>query len=744
MSDSADFAALMGPVSELVLPRSHGEPNKKLSTKTQIRYGNNGSLCVDLVKGVYSDHEDGSGGGVIDLLKAYMGFDKAAAVAWLRDQGFLEKQSASYAARELPKFEGIPSFFDPKPIAVFDYRDDKGNLAIQVVKFPKEAPRRYMQRRPGPNGTWIWALEEGKYGKNNEGAWFRWKEDGKYVETKEFPKATRWLYRLDEIVKAKVSGAPVLVVEGEKDVETLRSWGITATTNIGGAKFWEDKYDDDLSGVDVILCGDNDDTGRLRMMTLGARLKKKAKSVRIIDLALHWPDMPAKADVSDWKASAGGTAEKFSKLVETAPHWQITPPKSLYSAISWRDLEKSGDEPEYLIDGWLTEGDRSVVGGPSGSGKSFLSIHLAMCVARGVDFFQYPAKKGGVIYQAGEGGRGLKKRLKAYRKQFGVSVDDDIPFVLLPHKVDLFSKEGDTEKLIQEINAWALTMSDPLRLVVIDTLATATAGADENSGKDMGMVLQNIATISERTGAHVQLVHHMNAEGKKLRGHTSVYANVDQVIQVVSDPDTKVKTATLVKQKDDEDGVKLHFSLGSVVVGYDEKASRDITSCVVLSVEEKERLKREQEKYGFSPKPTERKILMNFFKAASDHGVFVASEEDGPAEAIGRVVVDYKIYSKVCIDAMVEVEDQKRAYDQVKKEWARNSTWLIKSGVLGLSRPYMWWTGKPIRGFQHTFTKGNEPWTDAGQNSDKSTTISNPVDDDAYINNAYAEGKALW
>jgi hypothetical protein len=733
LSENEKFGALMGPVAERVLQESLGQPNRKLSSKTEVRYGTNGSLAVDLVKGVYQDHEDGTGGGVMDLLKAYKGFDKPDAVKWLQENGFLEKRDrpGKSGGNSTPEIPGIPDYFDPKPIAAFDYFGDDGKLAMQVVKFPKEASRRYMQRRPGPGGTWIWGLDEGKYGKTSGGAWFKFNDEKKYAETRDFSEATRWLYRRDEVLAAKKAGKPVLICEGEKDVETLRAWGFVATTNCGGAKYWKDEFDEDLAGANLLLCGDNDDAGRTRTLMLGARLKQKAKSVRVIDLAEHWIDIPAKADVSDWK-EVGGTAEKFSKIVETAPIWKPEPPRSLYSAIQWSDLERSGEDPEYLIDGWLTEGDRSVLGGPSGSGKSFLAIHAAMCVARGVDFFEYPVKKGGVIYQAGEGGRGIKKRLKAYREHFNVGLEEDIPFVLLPQKVDLFSKEGDTDKLINEIKAWALMMSDPLRLVVIDTLATATTGADENSGKDMSVVLSNIARIADETGAHVQLVHHMNAEGKKLRGHTSVYANVDQVIQVISDPETRVKTATLAKQKDDEDGVKIHFSLASVVVGYNAKTSRDVTSCVVLSVQEKDRLKREQEKFGFTPKPTERKILMNFFKAIDQYGVFVASEKDGPAAAIGKVVVDYKLYSRVCVDSMVEIDDKVQAADQVKKEWARNSQWLTKGGVLNVSRPYMWWTGKPIRGFSRTFPKNSEFWTNSGQTRDKlGTEYDSPPDESA-------------
>src|SRR6185312_3245418 len=102
----------------------------------------------------------------------------------------------------------------------------------------------------------------------------------------------------------------------------------------------------------------------------------------------------------------------------------------------------------------------------------------------------------------------------------------------------------------------------PLRALFIDTLATATGAADENSGRDMSTVMANLDRISSAfPSCHVGLVHHMNAGGTKLRGHTSVYANVDQVILVTKDEEAKMSTALLDKQKDDEDGAKINFEL---------------------------------------------------------------------------------------------------------------------------------------------------------------------------------------
>jgi 5S rRNA maturation endonuclease (ribonuclease M5) len=742
MSEAEKFGRLMGPVAERVLQESLGKPNRKLSTKTEIRYGTNGSLAVDITKGVYQDHEDGTGGGVLDLLKAYKGLGKSDAVKWLQDNGFLEKSEGKQQANV--NIPGIPDFFDPKPIAAFDYLDDKGNLAIQVVKFPKEAARRYMQRRPGPGGSWIWALDEAEYGKTKDGHWFRAKEGGKYSEIKKFPKATRWLYRRDEVLKAKADGRPVLLVEGEKDVETLRSWGFAATTNCGGAKFWEDRYDDDLAGADVILCGDNDDAGRMRMMNLGHRLKKKAKSVRVIDLVEHWPEMPEKGDVSDWRDKAGGTAEKFADIVKSAPMWAPKRPKSMFGAIPWSDRKRPRKRLEFLVEGWLTEQGVSFMGGPSGSGKSFLAFHLAMCVARGIDFFDNPVKRGGVIYQAGEGGLGFLDRMDAYAKHFSVPDDEDVPFELLPSKINIFSKDSkDVDNLISEINALSLTMSAPVELFVIDTLSKATVGADEISGKDTAVILSNVERIRDECGVNVMVVHHMNAKGEKMRGHTSLKDNADQVIFISHDKDTGIREANLEKMKDGEDGLRFRFSLASIPVRRNDRTGADVTSCVVLSVTEKERLKKEQQRLGFSPNPTERRVLMNLFAASDRYGKFVATEADGPRAAVGKIIINWTAYKAVAMESMVEVDDKVKAADQVKKELGRTKTSLQKYGIIGVNSPYLWWDGKPVRGFSRTFPEGSEFGTKRGQDSDNQGTSYDSHPDDDAQNDLYAEAEYL-
>src|SRR4249920_3529459 len=80
LAQGIDFNSLMEPVALRLL----GEPAQKHGH--EWRYGNRGSLSIDLAKGYWFDHEDDVGGGVFDLIKRH-GHDQPA--AWLRREGLL-------------------------------------------------------------------------------------------------------------------------------------------------------------------------------------------------------------------------------------------------------------------------------------------------------------------------------------------------------------------------------------------------------------------------------------------------------------------------------------------------------------------------------------------------------------------------------------------------------------------------------------------------------------------------------
>jgi hypothetical protein len=165
---------------------------------------------------------------------------------------------------------------------VYDYRDESARLGFQVVRQPG---KNFRQRRPDGKGGWIWNL------------------DG----------VGRVLYRLPELM-ATGTDRTVYVVEGEKDVETLRGLGEVATTNPGGAGKWRPEYTPALHGRHVVILPDNDDVGRKHGEDVARALTGAAASVKVV----HLPGLAEKGDVSDWLA-AGGTVADLQLLVRAAP-----------------------------------------------------------------------------------------------------------------------------------------------------------------------------------------------------------------------------------------------------------------------------------------------------------------------------------------------------------------------------------------------------------------------------------------
>jgi hypothetical protein len=393
----------------------------------------------------------------------------------------------------------------------------------------------------------------------------------------------------------------------------------------------------------------------------------------------------------------------------------LAPPPyiSKFNARTWAQLEEPGQSHEWLIKGVLTRREVAMMAGPSGCGKSFLSLDLAMAVCRGERWFGQWVRKGGVIYQAGEGKRGLFKRLKAYRRENGIDLSAPLDFVLMPAGLNLYSSEDHATAFIHECRHFAATFAAPLELVVIDTFGAATAGADENASRDMGPVLERCVRISEALQAVVLLVHHMNAGGTKARGWTGITANIDSVLGVsrvmtegknqepVMDIDRRqIREMTLVKQKDGEDGKRWRFVLPAVEIGRDEDGD-PITSCVV-------RAPNEEGEPGETAKPTDAGIkltpqcevfLRAVYRALSEQGEDAPNELNLPA---GAKVVRWKtlgeVFAGMAFDGADEADPKKRQ-DKLSQAMKRHGEKLMQLRIIMRETPYIWLTGKKVRGF---------------------------------------------
>ena len=161
-------------------------------------------------------------------------------------------------------------------------------------------------------------------------------------------------------------------------------------------------------------------------------------------------------------------------------------------------------EPEWLIDKLLPAGALGFIGGNAKSGKTFLCLQLALCVASGTPFLQVPAaKKRNVLYIYLEGN--MAQVQKRYRDLYGGSVrfPDNLHFIFGFPVLDAGGisqlKDAITEKHIN--------------LVILDTWQKARiddgrkgVNAYQKEYRELTKLGQEICTA---TGCAFMLVHHL-------------------------------------------------------------------------------------------------------------------------------------------------------------------------------------------------------------------------------------------
>ena len=145
-----------------------------------------------------------------------------------------------------------------------------------------------------------------------------------------------YLYNLPAIMNSTWA----IVVEGEKDANSLIAMGLPATTCNNGADNWKDDYTESLRGKDVIVCRDNDDAGMEHAHLVLRSLAHSASRLRVI-----CPSKQPKGDVTDWLEKENGTREKLYKLMESAAI--ITPEEAMWSdeALALYRAKKANGKP---------------------------------------------------------------------------------------------------------------------------------------------------------------------------------------------------------------------------------------------------------------------------------------------------------------------------------------------------------------------------------------------------------------
>jgi hypothetical protein len=382
--------------------------------------------------------------------------------------------------------------------------------------------------------------------------------------------------------------------------------------------------------------------------------------------------------------------------------------------------------PDYVVDDWMAAREQSFLAGESQSGKSFLALHLGMCVATGMDVLGRKVKQGLVVYQAGESGSGVTDlRIPAWIQHFAEGKDmTGVPFEILPARVNLFRPDGNAEEFHQVVaniqREWA-GRSD-LRLIVIDTMSKCMAGANENDGRDVGRVLEHGERLSRETGAHVCFVHHLPKNGVGMRGHGSLKGDTDSVVMVKAAPNG-VRSLVFDKLKDGEKEKDVAFELMQVTIGFRDDGKR-ITSCIITPLGEKEAARKAEESKGFALGVNEAPIFKALMKAIAKAGRFADSEMEEKGVPPHTVAVDWDIWrEEYKLTATPDKDGNPPSNDLIRQHFKRYGEPMDKKfGVIGRSGRWLWWTGKRVRGFPETWRRSTDESLETGQMPDMSGT----------------------
>ncbi|MFC7538202.1 AAA family ATPase [Siccirubricoccus deserti] len=184
--------------------------------------------------------------------------------------------------------------------------------------------------------------------------------------------------------------------------------------------------------------------------------------------------------------------------------------------------------PNYLVPGLIVTKSIGCICGPSGSFKSFLSLHIGLSLAHGLPWCGYDLSLTPVCYVA-EGAHGLGVRIAAWERHHGLK-NVSAPFRLIAEGLNLMDPQCMAD-LTEEIEAEAMAIGQPFGLIVLDTLATCAVGMEE-FWQRIWIALGRMSAMRHTLGCSVFAVHHTGKDADRgMRGSYRLKGDFDTVFQ---------------------------------------------------------------------------------------------------------------------------------------------------------------------------------------------------------------------
>lgn len=325
----------------------------------------------------------------------------------------------------------------------------------------------------------------------------------------------RCWYRLEHAIKiANATEQPLVICNGEISTLVGQHYGVAACCVTAGEK--PEIPPDLLNALKmqwqgrILVAFDCLDKGSVDGPQLAVQLQSVGFEAKAVDLRLS-----KGGDLADFcKLHGSGAAQALGTLPEPTSETEANP--LLPYLVHAREVHKL-PPLKWLIPNELPESGLTVVYGPSGVGKSFFVLDMALRLAQTLS----------VLYVASEGESGVPKRVAAWQRHHNQGVGE-LQFLL--NIVSLLDKteRGHFEDIVRRVRP---------KLIVIDTLAHCMLPGEENSTRDMGLFVRAAKNIQRKHGCAVLLVHHVGKYSEIERGSIALRAAADTMILLADEDD---------------------------------------------------------------------------------------------------------------------------------------------------------------------------------------------------------------
>lgn len=292
-------------------------------------------------------------------------------------------------------------------------------------------------------------------------------------------------------------------------------------------------------GQEIVIVADNDASGTGQKYADQASAKYGARVIM----------PPMLGDANDYVAQGG---DLKILLQPTNKDWLL-------------DANEFSDQPappRWIIKGWIEQDTLMMVHGPSGAGKSFVVLDWCLHIATGLEQWHGKAikKSGPVVYLAGEGHYGMRRRVAAWKHHYKAG---KFKMWLSKGGCDLNTPEGYL-RVVENIKA----LPEVPIVIVIDTLHRFLAG-DENSAQDAKTMIDACDALRREFGCTVVLVHHTGVSEEaqhRARGSSSWKAALEVEYNILPAKKGEPLKIANKKMKDGEPDHSLCMDMVEVVI----------------------------------------------------------------------------------------------------------------------------------------------------------------------------------